>query len=80
LAVASRSKALAVTPTVVPIATFSLTVLAVESLSVGTVTSNSSKSLMAMVKVWEAVEPSLDAAWRVIERLAPGDGKGVRTQ
>ena len=71
MVVASRSKALAVMPTVVPMATFSSTLLLVLSVSVGAVTSNSSRSLMAMVKVCVAVEPSLEVACTVIERVAP---------
>ena len=69
MVVASRSKALAVTPTVVPITTFSLTLFSVASISVGTVTSNSSRSLIAIVKAWSVNEPSAEVARTVIERF-----------
>jgi len=48
--------------TSVPTAAFSLTALAVALLSTGVVTSNSSTSLIAIVKVWSAVEPSTEVA------------------
>ncbi len=60
--VESKSNALAVKPTVVPVAAFSLTSLAATLVSVGTVTSNSSRSLIAMAKSCVAVDPSLDVA------------------
>ena len=68
LLVASKSNASAVTPTVVPTLTFSVTSLVAVSLSVGTLTLNSSTSMMAMLNVWLATEPSLLAASTVIER------------
>ncbi len=48
--------------TVVPMATFSLTALAVASASVTAEMLNSFRSLMVMLKVCVAVEPSLDKA------------------
>ena len=71
LLVASRSKASAVIPTVVPTITFSVTSSVAPSTSVGTVTSNSSTSLIVMLNDWLATDPSLLAAWTVIERVAP---------
>ena len=71
LLVASRSKASAVMPTVVPTTTFSVTSSVAASESVGTLTSNSSTSLIVMLNDWLATDPSLLAASTVIERVAP---------
>ncbi len=60
LLVASASAAEAVIPTEVPIAAFSSTALAATSLSVITLTSNSSTSLMSIAKTWSVNDPSAD--------------------
>ena len=56
--VASLSLAEAVMPTIVPIAEFSSTAFAVPSASTDAVTSNSSRSLSAMLKTVSLVDPS----------------------
>ena len=65
-----QSKASAVMPTVVPMTTFSVTSSVAASESVGTLTSNSSTSLIVMLNDWLATDPSLLAASTVIERVA----------
>src|SRR5438445_11506984 len=66
LMVASASEAKAVIPTTVPAATFSSTALAARLVSSGVETANSLTSLIAMEKVFAAVEPSEigRASWR----------------
>ncbi len=71
MVVASRSNALAVIPTVVPTVTFSSTWFVAAFVSVGVVTLNSSRSLMVILNVCEADEPSLDWANTVTDRDAP---------
>ncbi|MNS51026.1 hypothetical protein D3C72_836900 [compost metagenome] len=71
LVVASASLAKAVMPTREPMAMFSSTALAAALVSVGVVTSNSSTSLMAMVKVCAWLEPSALVAVTSIFTLAP---------
>ena len=63
---ASLSVARAVMPTAVPVAAFSATWLAALLPSMGEVTSNSSTSVIAMVKLWAATLPSALAAWTVM--------------
>ena len=64
------SLALAVIPTVVPFAAFSLIALAVAFASVTAPVSNSSTSLILIVKTVSAVEPSADVARTVMFRMA----------
>ena len=71
LLVASESDDEALIPTVVPLAAFSSTALVVASVSTGAVVSNSSRSLILIVKTVSAVEPSLEVARIVIFREAP---------
>ena len=59
-------ESIAVMPTVVPTITFSVTSSVAPSTSVGTVTSNSSTSLIVMSNDWLATDPSLLAAWTVM--------------
>ena len=66
MVVASASLALAVMPTELPVAAFSLTALAVASVSIGAETSNSSTSLRLIVKTVSAVEASADVARTVM--------------
>ncbi len=77
LLVASRSNASAVMPTVVPTMTFSVTSSVAPSTSVGTVTSNSSTSLIVMLNDWLATDPSLLAASTVIARVAPWVSRSI---
>src|SRR5438445_10966192 len=71
LMVASASEAKAVIPTTVPAATFSSTALAARLVSSGVETANSLTSLMAMEKVFAAVEPSAEVAVTSMAVLAP---------
>ena len=63
----SASVALAVIPTIVPLTAFSAIVLVAALVSVGVVTSNSSTSVTAIVKVWVLVEVSELVAVTVME-------------
>ena len=69
--VASASTAKPVMLTTVPLAEFSAMVLAVASPSETAPTSNSSRSLMLMVKTVSAVDPSAEVARTVIFLEAP---------
>ena len=64
-------------PIDVPFAAFSSTASVATSLSTGAVTSNSSTSLMAIVKVWSAIEPSIEVARTVILRLGPSVSRSI---
>src|SRR5438128_1165440 len=71
LVVASASEANAVTPTAVPIATFSLTALVALLVSTGVETANSLTSLIAMVRSEERRVGKECVAGRTLDLLRP---------
>ena len=77
MSVASGSVALAVIPTTVPIAAFSVTASAATLPSTGAVTSNSSTSPMAMLKLWLELEPSALVARTVMSVVAPTTSRSI---
>ena len=77
MVVASESDDEAVIPTSVPSAAFSLTALAAALESVGLVTSNSSTSVILIVKTWSVYEASAEVARTVMFRVAPSASRSI---